>query len=95
MNTLNHFYAFGVQKAIFSITTLLYGVLGYLTQGSIKYSTIIWIVWLVITSYDKYFDYLKKYNQPTPELYNTKIPFILSSIGSFYFIFHLINYFIK
>lgn len=95
MNNWNAFYAFGIQKSIFSLTTLMYGITGYLTQGQIKYSTIIWIIWIVVASYDNYFDYLKKYNYPTPQLYNSKIPFLLSSTGSLYFVYELIVYLIK
>lgn len=95
MNSWNGFYAYGIQRAIFSLTTLLFGITGYLTQGGMKYGTLIYFFWLVVTSYDNYFDYLKKYNHPTPQLYNSKIPFLLSSIGSLYFIFEIINYLLK
>lgn len=95
MHSWSAFYAFGLQKAIFSLTTLIFGITGYLTQGGIKHGTLIWVIWLVVASYDNYFDYLKKYNQPTPQLYNSKIPFLLSSLISLYFIYEMIIYLIK
>jgi hypothetical protein len=92
---MNNFYAFGLQKAIFSLTTLIFGVTSYLTNGGIKYGLAIWIIWLVAASYDKYFEYLKRNHKPTPQFYNSKIPFLLSSLISLYFIYEMIMYLIK
>lgn len=78
--SLKFFYIYGVQRSIISITTISYIVLYNVNKELFNNLIIVYIVWLILSSYDNFFDKLKQHNMPTAQWYKSKIPFFISAI---------------
>jgi hypothetical protein len=90
MYSMKNFHNFGIQRAIFSITTMVFGITTFLSQEKIKGLFTVWVIWIVINSYERFFNYIEKQQMPLPSLYCSKVPRILSFLGTaiiFYFFF--------
>ena len=87
MYSWNNLYNFGIQKTIFSLPTLLFGLSGIIEQKSNLFGTIIFFLYLIIGSYVKFFNHLKINEHPTSSLYKTNIPTFLSQMLAYYLIF--------
>ncbi len=90
MYSLDNLYKFGIQKTIFSIQTLLFGLSGLIEQKPNIFGTIIFFLYLIIGSYVKFFNYLRSNNQPTPALYKTKFPVFTYQMLSYYIVLSFI-----
>lgn len=87
MYSWNNFYNFGIQKTIFSLPTLLFGISGLIEQKANPFGTIIFFLFLIFGSYVKFFNYLRENNQPTSSLYKTNIPTFVFQMLMYYLIF--------
>lgn len=82
MYSLKHFFIFGIMRSAISFTTILYVFSFNFDKNLFKDLLIVYIIWFLICAYDSFFDKLKVNNMPTPSVYNTRLPFVISSILS-------------
>jgi len=87
MYSWSNFYNIGIQKTIFSIPTLLFGLSGIIEQKANIFGTIIFFLYLGVGSYVKFFNFLKLHEQPTSSFYKTNIPTFAFQMLTYYIVF--------